>query len=381
MKKMIVSCLFAAVLMTVFMDGALAQQKTNDDDHDQEEGHFGRSPGTWDGIVKDGKVNIQFYGKHWSNRRMFDAAELGTLPMDKIGEFNLTREAGRMVFKGVFQGLWGHGTYKFEQNAAFKSYLQQKGYSGFDDELMMSVFFTDINRSYFDFLRENGYAQISNNQFKDLAEQNVSRKVLEDYFSLFKTGGYGHQSIDKMVELREHGVDAKYISSIYALGYKDFSLDKALELRDHGVTASYIAEVRKMTNGNVTLDQAQNLRDHGVSSEYVANLKKMDPNMTLEKAQELRDHGVSIGFINSLQSMGYKNVSLDRAMELVDHGVSANFIKSITELGFKDLSLDKAEELVNHGVNAAFIKKMKGRGLELRTLDDYIRLRDTGFKD
>ena len=58
-----------------------------------------------------------------------------------------------------------------------------------------------------------------------------------------------------------------------------------------------------------------------------------------------------------------------------------SIIKSINELGFKDISLDMAQELRNHGVSAAFIKKMKGKGLPLHTLDDYIKLRDTGFSE
>jgi len=37
--------------------------------------------------------------------------------------------------------------------------------------------------------------------------------------------------------------------------------------------------------------------------------------------------------------------------------------------------------LRDHGVNAAFIKKAQGKGMNLHTLDDYIRLRDTGFND
>jgi hypothetical protein len=378
MKKIIISLLSIVVFVIVFSVIAFSQQK---DDDNGNHSWNGRAPGTWDATIKNGKVSIQFYGKNWTNERSFAAAEIGTLPTDKIGEFSLTRESGKMIFKGVFQGQWGHGTYKFEENESFKTYLTQKGYTRLDEELMMSVFTTDINKGYFDFMKESGYDQISNSQFRDIAEQDMSRKVLEEYFTLFKAEGYGHQSLDKLVELREHGVSAKYIGSIHAMGYKGFSLDKALELCDHGVTASYIADVRKMAKGNVTLDQAESLQDHGVSSGYVASLKKMDPNMTLEKAQELQDHGVSVGFINSLENMGYKNVSLDKAMELVDHGVSADFIKSINNLGFKNLSLDKAEELVNHGVDATFIKKMKGKGLQLHTLDDYIRLSDTGFSD
>ncbi|MBS1529337.1 MAG: hypothetical protein JSU01_03430, partial [Bacteroidetes bacterium] len=328
---------------------------------------------------KDGIVNIQFYGRHWSEGRNINAADLGTLPQDRVGTFTLSREAGKATFKGVFQGHFGHGTYSFEENAAFRSWLGQKGYK-IDDDLMRAVFFTDINKAYFGFMAQNGYDKISNDEFKDLAEEDMSRKVMEEYFNLFKADGFGHQGLDKLVELREHGVNPKYIGSLHDMGYKGFSLDKAEELRDHGVTASYIAEVRKMTNGNVTLEEAENLRDRGVTADYVASLKKVDPGMTLEKAGELRDHGVTINFITSLESMGYKNITLDKAMELVDHGVTAHFIKSINDLGFKDLTLEKAQELRDHGVTANFIKKFQDKGVK-KSLDDYIRLRDVGFEN
>jgi len=379
MKKIIITCLSVTVLLAGFSGTAFSQSKSDKDDDDNSSWN-GRPANTWDATIKDGEVNIQFYGKHWSEGRDFNPADLGALPQDKVGQFTLTREAGKMTFKGVFQGNFGHGTYVYEQNAGFKSWLEQKGYSHLDDDMMRAVFFTDINKSYFDYMAQNGYAKISNEEFKDLAQQNMSRTVIQGYFDMFKTEGFGRQSLEKIVELREHGVGPKYIASIHQMGYKDLKLDQALELRDHGVTANYIAEVRKMTGGNVTLGEAQSLRDHGVTTEYVASLKKMDPNMTIAKAQELRDHGVSINFINSLENMGYKNITLDKARELVDHGVSAHFIKSINDLGFKDLTLDKAEELVNHGVTASFIKKMQDKGVK-KSLNDYIRLRDVGFEN
>src|ERR1700759_4635852 len=109
MKKIIINFLSIAVLVTAFYGTALSQQKAkaDKDDDDDNRSWNGRTPGTWDAVIKDGKVNIQFYGKNWSNERNFNAAELGTLPTDKIGEFSLTRESGKMIFKGVFQDHWG----------------------------------------------------------------------------------------------------------------------------------------------------------------------------------------------------------------------------------------------------------------------------------
>jgi hypothetical protein len=332
--------------------------------------------------IEDEKVYIEFTGEDWNTGRSFSLSELGTLPTGE-GTFNVTREAGTVTFKGVFEGGKGHGFYTFAENAPFKSYLEQKGYSGLDKRLMLDIFFTDINKGYFEFMKENGYGQISNEQLKDLAQQNLSRKIMEDYFGLFKTESWGHPSLGKVVELREHGVNARFVNNFHKMGYKEnIPLDKALELRDHGVSPEFITSIQKMGYEKISLDRAVDLRDHGVNPEYISSLQSMGyKDITLEKAQELRDHGVNPEFIHTMQEMGYKDVTLDRAQELIDHGVNANFIKSITELGFKDLTLDKAQELVDHGVNAQFIKKMRDKGVKVQTLDDYIRLRDTGFNE
>lgn len=389
MKKTLITCLSVLALLTAFSGSVLSQQKqkikvakppvNNDDDSWTFDDK--RSPGTWDAVIDADHVNIQFYGMHWSLGRNIPSSELGSLPTDKIADFVLNREAGKALFKGVFQGRFGHGTYQFEENVQFKAYLAQRGFKGLDNELMMNVFFTDINKGYFDYLKENGYANITSDQFKDLAEQDLSHKKLTEYFDLFKTEGYGHQSIDKIVELREHGVSARFVNGFHQMGFKNFSLDKALELRDHGVSPEFITEFTKMGYKDISLDKAIDLRDHGVNPAFINSIQKMGyGTLTLDKAQELRDHGVSPKFISSIQDMGYKNITLDKAQELKDHGVNPEFIGGVQKLGFKDLTLEKAQELRDHGVTVAYMQKVKSKNLNnIKTLDDYIKLRDTGF--
>jgi hypothetical protein len=357
MKRLFITCLSVIFLLTAFSGSVLSQQKAKADKKDGDDDNdwsFGgnHTPGTWDAAIKGDQINIQLYGPHWSSGRSFPVAELSVLPDGKIGEFTLTREAGKMTFKGVFQSHFGHGSYQFTENAGYKTYMAQLGYKGIDSELLLNMFFTDINKAYFDYLRTNGYTKINNEELKDLAEQGMTHKVLADYFELFRTENYGHQPIDKLVELHEHGVNPQFVRSFHEAGFKTVPLDKALELRDHGVSPAFIAEFKKMGYGNISLDQAQDLRDHGVNPQ----------------------------FISSIQNMGYKNVTLDKAQDLRDHGVNPEFIKGIQALGFKDLSLDQAQELRDHGVTIAYIQKTKAKGLSnIHTLDDYIRLKDTGF--
>jgi hypothetical protein len=353
MKKNIIAGLFIAVLFSALFSLAQSVNVKVAVKNMHRTGNSGSHvPGTWISYIAGEKVHIQFTGEDWNTGRTFLLTETGMLPTGNEGTFALTREAGTINFKGEFAGGKGHGFYTFAENAAFKSYLQQKGYSDLDKELMLDIFLTDINKGYFEFLKENGYASISNQQLRDLAQQDLNRKVMEDYFALFKTEDYGHQSLDKIVELREHGVNAGFVNSFRQMGYHEqIPLDKALELRDHGVTPEFITSIQKIGYEKISLD----------------------------KAVELRDHGVNPQFISSIQQMGYKDITLDKARELKDHGVNPEFIKSIHALGFNDVSLDKARELRDHGVNAEYIKKIKDKGMNVHTLDDYIRLRDTGF--
>src|SRR5580698_6488637 len=105
-KKLIVSSLSILFMLTLFCSKAVSQQKVKvadkDDDNYNRSGWNNNAPGTWDAEIKDDQIDIQFYGNHWSNGRNFYVSDFGALPMDKIGEFSLTREAGKLNFKGVF---------------------------------------------------------------------------------------------------------------------------------------------------------------------------------------------------------------------------------------------------------------------------------------
>jgi len=310
-------------------------------------------PGTWTAYIEDDKVYMELTGENWSMGRTFPTAELGTLPTTNEGSFSLTRDAGAMTFKGVFTGGKGIGFYKFAENAGFKSYLEQKGFKDIDDDMMIRVFFTNINKAYFESLKTNGYADVTNEQFKDLVYQNLGPKAMDEYFALFKAENNVHPSLDKIIELRKHGVNARFINGFHDLGYKDISLDKFLELRNHGVNPAYMTSFAELGYKDISPD----------------------------KALDLRNNGVTVTYIRSLQNIGYKDISLDKAQELRQHGVSAEFIKGFNELGFKNLTLDKAKELREHGVSASYIKNMKSKGNNLSTLDEYIKLRDNGSRN
>ena len=381
MKKIILSAFSIVALTAIMYSSAQAQQKSSKSSDDDDMSWDSRdNPGVWSAMIHEDRVYIQFGGLHWSSGSNFMVSELGALPTDKQGTFAVKREAGTVTFNGSFTNGRGHGTYLFEENASFKSFLAQEGFKDINEELMLHLFFTNINQEYFGYMKANGYTGITMSQLKDLAFQNVNLKVLTGYLDLFKKENYGKVSLEKIIELREHGVGPSFVNSFHEMGYKDISLDKALELRDHGVSPKFIEEMKKAGAKDISLDEAVELRDHGVSAEFIYGLKELGyGDISLEKARKLRDHGVSIEFIKEFMAMGYKDISPDRAQELRDHGVNPAFVSRIKELGFSDITLNKAVELRDHGVTADYIKKMQDKGLKNLSLDEYVRLRDSGM--
>ncbi|HVU97687.1 MAG TPA: M56 family metallopeptidase [Puia sp.] len=153
------------------------------------------------------------------------------------------------------------------------------------------------------------------------------------------------ESVDKSTDTSVDTTGATY------LGYRNLSLDKLIEMKEHGVTADFILSFRKMGYTAISPDQAIELRDHGVTVEY----------------------------IQSLVNMGYQPLALDRAVELRDHGVTTEYIAQLNDIGFSHISLEKAQMLRDHGVTADYIAACRKRFGKLFELNDYIKLRDAGI--
>src|SRR5580704_6987857 len=131
MKRIFFFAFLTVAATTLLWTNAGAQDKTHqsNDDDDSWSGDFSDNPGLWSAIVRDDKVHIQFGGRHWSSGAIFNLSELGPLPTDKPGSFTVKRDPGTVTFNGVFEGRRGHGTYSYEQDPAFRSFLTQEGFS------------------------------------------------------------------------------------------------------------------------------------------------------------------------------------------------------------------------------------------------------------
>jgi hypothetical protein len=239
-------CLMAIAILAG--NCAIAQQNTSSSSNDDDSfnGNFVDNPGVWSAVIYGEKTHIQFGGFHWNSGTTFMTSELGPLPIDKPGTFTVKRDAGTVTFTGTFSNDRGHGTYSYTEDAPFKAYLTQAGFHDITEELMLHLFFTNIDRKYFDYMKGNGYEGITLSELKDLAYHDVNYDVFSRYLELFKKESFGKVSLEQIVELRDHGVSPGFIGSLHELGYKTLSLDKAQELVDHGVSIAFIRELQSM---------------------------------------------------------------------------------------------------------------------------------------
>jgi hypothetical protein len=79
-------------------------------------------------------------------------------------------------------------------------------------------------------------------------------------------------SLEQLVDARNHGVDADYVSALRQLGYQ-LTLEELIAARNHGVDAAYVREMASAGYSHPSMAELIRMRDHGISAKTVQQLK------------------------------------------------------------------------------------------------------------
>lgn len=115
------------------------------------------------------------------------------------------------------------------------------------------------------------------------------------------------------------------------MGYGDLSREKLMELREQGVTATFISRLRDLGYSDITLDQAVLMRQNGVSYTFAAMMKELGYTLSIEELVNLRRHGVTAYYTSNLHDLGYNDLSIDELIRLKDSGVTISGAKQLVE--------------------------------------------------
>lgn len=153
--------------------------------------------------------------------------------------FELTRDAGTVVFDGVIKKGSAIGDYQYTPN-----------------------------QDYINALRAMGYDNLSSEQLLRLTLRDVSRGFIKE----MRSAGYETASIDQMVRLRNHNITTGFIREMKALGLEDLSVDRVVRLRNHQINGAFIQEMKSAGYDNLSVDELVRMRNHKVDVAYIKSL-------------------------------------------------------------------------------------------------------------
>lgn len=125
------------------------------------------------------------------------------------------------------------------------------------------------------------------------------------------------------------------------MGYTGLSREDLVELRDEGVTATYISNIRNLGFTDLTLDDAVRLSNAGISSTFMTMMVELGYNLTLDEYIELERAGVTAYYTSNIHDLGYTDVTPDQLIRMKQIGVTPELIQNLQEERGEDISLDE----------------------------------------
>lgn len=181
------------------------------------------------------------------------------------------------------------------------------------------------------------------------APKPVPAKSQESYLDQIERAGYRNLTVDQMISMKIHGVNADYIAEIKSLGWSP-TPDQLVAFRIHGVNAATVKELRAL-GYPLTPDQVVVARIHDVSSAYANGWKQEGlKGLAFDNLIALKIHGADPAQLRDLKTLGFGEVSADDLVSMRIAGVTPDFIRETRTRGFRDLRLDQIIQLKLLGI-------------------------------
>ncbi len=405
---------------------------------------------------------------NWGSNSDFQLSEFSALPKNQPGEFTLTREAGIILFKGKFDGDKGYGDYKFTSNKEYLDLLKKEGVTDVAEDDAFSFFLINITKEYVAMLKNNGYKSISKddlipmaalkvdaayiqmwkqNGFTDLSTNElVSGKALgidKDYVTEIRKAGYDKIEFNQLISFKAQHISGEYINSLRKakvtdgktqeegklpdanqvtaykamnidadfiksfeaigykdlehsdytslkalhvtpefiksftdIGYKDIPVSELMTLKSLDITPAYIKNFADAGYKNIPINELASLKSLKITPEYIKSFQSAGFNdISLNEMTSVKALGLTPEYIKSFQAIGFTEGSLNNYIPLKSLGITPEYVNGFKKLGFNKISLDQLPALKSMGVTPEFINSMQEKGIKLNSLDKYIQLK------
>ncbi|MEM6877677.1 MAG: M56 family metallopeptidase, partial [Bacteroidota bacterium] len=323
---------------------------------------------TWAATIEDNQVDmyltVEYQGDHHMNTSLdFTRAELGELPRDNMGEFDVERFAGTITFRGVFEGDSGAGLFDFEPSDQLVSTLERNGFSGYNWIELLHFFIGDFEPSFLALLDREGY-EPSKDKLLELMIFGFDEDRLQETLTFTEENGYGQPSLEKLIELKIFDVNEDYLRELARAGFPNIDLQDAIEGKIHGMSAEFVSELARIGFDDLSFRQALEMTIHGISPAYVSDLRTAGYDINARQAVEAKIHGVSSAYAAELARAGFDDLGIQEVIEARIHGVSSAFVQEMGQAGFRQLDFEEILGMSIHGVNSSFVQQFIDAGFE-----------------
>src|SRR5262245_21478667 len=175
---------------------------------------------------------------------------------DSNAQFTLQREAGVVLFDGLFKDGRGVGDFRFTPSNGFISTMRSLGYDELSVEKLFSMTMHDVGMKFINELKALGYDKIPVNQLIAMRLHGADG----DFIRRMQAVGYKEIPADKLIAMRIHGVDEKFIRDAEAMGYKDLPVDKLITMRIHNIDEEYVKGVQAMGYSDIPFNKLVGMR-------------------------------------------------------------------------------------------------------------------------
>ncbi|RZJ80117.1 MAG: peptidase M56, BlaR1 [Flavobacterium sp.] len=363
--------------------------------------------GTWFATIKKDKISIRFEDEESSDNYSnndFSLAEVKNLPTTEKGTFAVTRDAGTINFIGRFDGNTGMGTYEFNADDKFFSFLAKEGVKADKEKDGMVFYMIKLKRDFVTMLKSQGYKEITKDDLIPLSALNVTAA----YLSSLKNEGMSDLSLQDIIPLKALDVDGAFIKDIKSSGYKNVTASKLITLKAQGIDGKFLRDAKnanavsdavipdvayKATNKgekiNTRTDHKINSNTDGddddnelemaiakkamnITPEFVKTFKTAGFSFADDELLAMKSLGVTPAYCKSFESLGLGELTSESFISMKALGLTADDYTAYKKLGFKSLTLEEVVGAKATGTTPKFISELKKKGYNYTEIGKYI---------
>ncbi len=345
--------------------------------------------GKWTGTIQSNKVCLSFKDAkeskwhNWRRSECFNKEDFSNIPIGSAANFEMKREAGILKFNGRFENNEGIGTYTFEENTSFRTYLEGQGFSDISEEMMFHLALSDISKKYLSELKSMGF-KIDNDDLKHLAHMGPSLDFIKKTNKDLNAMGYSKVSLDDLISLYIHDVNMDYIRELRGMGFKNMTIEDIVQASIHDVTPNYFRSLKGVGLDDLNMEEMIQFAIHDIQAEDIQALKNLGfRDMTTEDIVHANIHDVTPEYLKSFEAVGLSNMSLEEITQFAIHDVEAEDVKALKSLGFRDMTPEDIVHANIHDVTAEYLKSFEAVGLSNLSMEEITQfaIHDVKAKD